>query len=645
MAISKSALYRLLTLFILVVIVITGISRPVFAIDQASLNSLRNNTPFYDPNSQACSATAVAPTTAPTGGNLYIIGDSYSLGLKANGLVTSLTTLGYSVTLDGSTGRSINGPGQDYNKLSGNAALVADKAAISAAATILIILGTNGQTSAETRAFMSTMNSENSTAKKYWLNVGNLYTTDAAQKNVNDALAGNAASSGYTVIDWNTLFKQDPTKYFLPKGPGQQGLHPEVAGWVAMRNLILSALSGAATGGTATAPTTGTTAYGTASLTASKPTSIDAITKTSSKDTNATTTNAQITYQYFVGKGLTPYQAVGILGNLAGESHFRADNASEYGYNGWPAGGYGISQWTGYQPPSVSAPVHRRYYLVQSMITAGIGSWYRQDWDAGKTGLTPPDKAGTLLGFELDYMWWELNGGYKGMLADMKKAPTYQEATRIFYNVYESPASTDTSLPGRTAAAQHWLQKFSGLSGLTGVASGACSTSGTGTPAQTTGQFIYYNQNDPKWASDAFNGSTIKISGCGATSYAMAVANLNNTPAVTPATIAAWSQSFSLGYVGVSLAQQGVTKYGIQQKELGTSMSAIVAALQAGHWVIISGSAGHAPYYGGTGHIVLAHGITGDGKLIIADPERGATDQYTTDVVQSGMKYAVEVWK
>lgn len=203
-------------------------------------------------------------------------------------------------------------------------------------------------------------------------------------------------------------------------------------------------------------------------------------------------------------------------------------------------------------------------------------------------------------------------------------------------------AGTHDGNPGLVTDYAYLVQNGGGT--ITGAldASGGCAVAAQ---PDANGKFIYYSQNDPKWGDLPFNGGDIKGSGCGATSYAMAVANLNHDPSVTPATIAAWAKSFSLGSVGLDLAKHGVSEYGIQQKPLGTNISAVVAALKAGQWVIISGAADHAPYYGGSGHIVLAHGITADGKLIIADPERGANDKYDPSTVKSGMKYSAALYK
>ena len=381
--------------------------------------------------------------------------------------------------------------------------------------------------------------------------------------------------------------------------------------------------------------------YGSASKTASLAKSIAQITQTASTDTNATSVNAKIFYQYFVGLGLTPTQAAGLMGNIAWESHFRADNASELN---WPSGGYGLAQWTN----------GRRDNIVKAMNAAGIGSLYNEAWDAGKVGHTPPDApgkpgAGTLLGFELDYLWYELNHGYlDSVLTPLKKTTTAADAATVVYDYYEGLAhSSDTTLPKRINLANHWYGLMQGVPGATDGGTIGTGCAGSDQTA-TAGQFFYYNQNDPKWASVAFNGSTIKVSGCGATSYAMAVASLNNDSSVTPATIANWSQSFqsefNTGYVGEVLAEHGQAKYGINYTLLGNSMSKVVAALKAGDYVILGGN-GPAPYYTGAGHIVLAHGITGDGKLIIADPERGANDQYDPAKIAPYTNYAVELSK
>lgn len=399
-----------------------------------------------------------------------------------------------------------------------------------------------------------------------------------------------------------------------------------------------SAVPDTATAGTGTTAATTTTSvtYGSAAKKATLPKNITEITKTSSTDTNATSINAKIAYQYFSGLGMSPTAVGGILGNMWWESHFRADNASE---RTWPTGGYGLSQWTG----------GRRTSLVKNMNIAGIGDLYNQAWGEGKVGKTPPDKAGILLGFELDYVWWELHHSYKPTLAAINSATSIDDAVTKYFHLYEG--IDDWTLSKRIAAGKKYVAAFSGVPvptvGDTSGAGPTCATGDQTTDTQPSEKFIYYSQNDPKWAKVAFNGSTIDSSGCGATSYAMAVANLNNDSTVTPATIANWSRPFwgAFGYVGEVLAERGEKQYGIQSQKLGQDMSKIVAALKEGKWVIISGR-GPAPFFNGrSGHIVLAHGITADGKLIIADPERGATDKYNPRTIAPYIKYAVAVYK
>lgn len=52
------------------------------------------------------------------------------------------------------------------------------------------------------------------------------------------------------------------------------------------------------------------------------------------------TANAQVAYQYFLGKGLTPAQAAGIVGNLQAESGLRPEAVNSIGC-------VGIAQWCG----------------------------------------------------------------------------------------------------------------------------------------------------------------------------------------------------------------------------------------------------------------------------------------------------------
>lgn len=160
--------------------------------------------------------------------------------------------------------------------------------------------------------------------------------------------------------------------------------------------------------------------------------------------------NAQKVWNYLIGKGLSPVQTAGIMGNLQAESGFDPSK-NEYG-NGI---GYGLAQWS----------FGRRSNLEKT---------------AQERGVPVSD-----LGFQLDYLWSELQGPYKKTVLDpLMQTDDLTEATRIVLVYYEAPKNKDSAekLQERLNLSQPILDKFGGGAASSG-GSTAPSASGCGLPA------------------------------------------------------------------------------------------------------------------------------------------------------------------
>lgn len=92
---------------------------------------------------------------------------------------------------------------------------------------------------------------------------------------------------------------------------------------------------------------------------------------TSGTTTVQGTDNIAKMWNYFIGKGLTDYQAAGILGNIEVESGF-SPFRHQVGM-AWPSGGYGIVQWDGSRREAVTSVISntlgpetfRTYYSIE----------------------------------------------------------------------------------------------------------------------------------------------------------------------------------------------------------------------------------------------------------------------------------------
>lgn len=144
--------------------------------------------------------------------------------------------------------------------------------------------------------------------------------------------------------------------------------------------------------------------------------------------------NAQVIWNYLVGKGLSDEQAAGVMGNLQQESEYNpaAENANE--------GAFGIAQWEG----------GRRTSLERF---------------ASSRGTSPTD-----LKTQLDFMWSELSNS--GTLSALRNAGSVYDATSVFQSQYERSARLD---PSRVTYAN---QVFSAKGNVSSVTSSGGSDGG-----------------------------------------------------------------------------------------------------------------------------------------------------------------------
>ena len=190
-----------------------------------------------------------------------------------------------------------------------------------------------------------------------------------------------------------------------------------------------------------------------------------------------------------------------------------------------------------------------------------------------------------------------------------------------------------------------WLTKAGGAPTDQGSPTGSC-----GTPS---GNFVFYNQCDSKWANTHYDSTpsgngTICANGCGATSVAEVVATLADS-SVTPVESANYSMSIG-GYIkgsGTSWSyfSAGPQHWGLHTTELGTDINKAISVLQGGGLVIAAGN-GADPFTSG-GHVLVLKGIASNGDILVGDPDTDHKEtQYPPSVIQSaGLRDLVGVTK
>ncbi len=67
------------------------------------------------------------------------------------------------------------------------------------------------------------------------------------------------------------------------------------------------------------------------------------------------------------------------------------------------------------------------------------------------------------IGLQVDFMWQELNGDYKGSTLDpLLASTTLEEATEIITRNYEIPSNMEEQIALRIEHARSWLARFGG---------------------------------------------------------------------------------------------------------------------------------------------------------------------------------------
>jgi hypothetical protein len=179
--------------------------------------------------------------------------------------------------------------------------------------------------------------------------------------------------------------------------------------------------------------------------------------------------NIQKGFNFFISKGLTPAQSAGIIGNLRQESGMNpASNntaANSSGVNpgsiipGETWNGGGIAQWEGGRWTGSNGFLN---YI------AGKGTFQGKPQGDGKNWK--------VLGYQLNYMWWELTHTEKDALTHLKGTSTVEAATTSFVTEYERAGTP--ALDRRIKFAKEVLDAFGNAVPDNVAPSGACGGTG-----------------------------------------------------------------------------------------------------------------------------------------------------------------------
>lgn len=400
-----------------------------------SQRSIIEKTPWLDPTACVISGGSTIPSTS--GGKVYTLGDSITANIQfvQNKITESLKTKGYDPAYNSVSSRSLS---SGESALNGISVFEADVASWKNAGTIVIELGTNGGvTPANINKIMGILKASNPGAKVYWVNVGvNNDKRSGADINagaINNIIAQNS-SLGYTVIDWAGALKSNPD-YINDDG---LGVHPFTeAGGQAYANTISSSL-GSPAGATSLSGVCACQSLGggggAGNLTGN--------------------TNRDKVWNYLISKGLTPFQAAGMMGNMAAEAHFEP-RLVEYGFlnsRGEISRAGQPSSLDDKVPPNQKPNGQPGYGIVQ-FTSPGYKQALRDR--SAQTGKVAGD-----LGLQLDYLWELLTNSSWG--TNLRATTTINDASDVFLKQFEKPANINGQIPIRRASAEKIFLYYSG---------------------------------------------------------------------------------------------------------------------------------------------------------------------------------------
>lgn len=358
--------------------------------------------------------------------SLYMVGDSISVGAKAD-LIREFKAKSITAYVNGSVSRSITGKGTTSGfKTSGLQAVQDDRERIKSADIVVVELGTNQNPDFEgsIKDLIEKIKSYNGEASIYWVEAFSEGKVDSAK--INESINKLAKSEGYTAI-------KTTGKSIQLSG---DKIHPTSEGAKTFAEVIAGSIQPSDTNAPTPKQSAGCTCGGDKETSRSTPLKGGDV--------------PEKIFNFFVSKGLKPYQAAGIMGNMKAESGLNP-RALEPGTTGdapISGRGYGLVQWT--FPP-------RQNPLIDAAKKAG--------------------KPVSDLGVQLQYVMDELDGkipgnSWKKAGDNLRKTKDVKEATLVVELQYEIHAGGVQ--PQREADARTYL----GLYG-SGTGGGADSPSDT----------------------------------------------------------------------------------------------------------------------------------------------------------------------
>ena len=183
--------------------------------------------------------------------------------------------------------------------------------------------------------------------------------------------------------------------------------------------------------------------------------------------------NPEKIWNFFIQKGLKPYQAAGFLGNIEAESRFNPRQI-EIAFSSPPHESDNL-------PPPVNSKGQPGYGLIQ---WTSLG---RRDRLKEKVLSDPQKRKASDITLQLELIWEELNGAYKkSTLIPLQNSKDVNEASTIITLNYEIPANKAARAIERAKRSASYLAKYGSLTpSATPAVPVSTTTVGTGTTGCT----------------------------------------------------------------------------------------------------------------------------------------------------------------
>lgn len=172
-------------------------------------------------------------------------------------------------------------------------------------------------------------------------------------------------------------------------------------------------------------------------------------------------TNEEKIWNYLIGKGLSKAGAAGLMGNLYAESALNPKNLQN-----------SYEKKLGYTDSGYTAAVDSGAYGNFARDSAGYGLAQWTYWSRKENMLEFARAAGKSIGdleIQLDFLFEELSGGYRSVLATLKTATSVKAASDCVLTGFERPADQSEAAKTRRAGyGQTYYDRYAGTASAPG---------------------------------------------------------------------------------------------------------------------------------------------------------------------------------